>query len=72
MKNITLSASENLIQQAREVAASRKTTLNSLFREWLKEVAGTRERSERLDSLLLRLESCDAGGKFSRDEMNER
>lgn len=72
MKKISLSASENLIQRAREVATSRNTTLNSLFREWLKELAETKERSERLDSLLRRLETCDAGGTFSREDMNER
>jgi hypothetical protein len=72
MKNITLSANEALIRRAREVASARNTTLNSLFREWLKELAETRERSERLDSLLQRLESCDAGRTFSRGEMNER
>ena len=36
MKNVTLSADERLIQLARARAERQKTTLNALFREWLK------------------------------------
>ena len=35
MKNVTLSADEALIEQARLVARSQHKTLNSAFREWL-------------------------------------
>lgn len=35
MKNITLSADENLIAAARDMAANEGTTLNARFREWL-------------------------------------
>jgi len=72
MKNITLSAEEHLIEQAREQARARKTTLNQLFRDWLAEVASTHERSQQVDALFSRLSHVDAGGKFSREEMNER
>ncbi|MEX2578274.1 MAG: hypothetical protein WD342_04385 [Verrucomicrobiales bacterium] len=72
MKNITLSADERLIEEAREAARGRKTTLNQLFREWLAEIAGREERQRRVSELLERLHYTDAGGKFSRDEMNER
>lgn len=44
MKNITLSADESLIELAREEARARKTTLNALFREWLKEISRSDER----------------------------
>jgi hypothetical protein len=37
MKNITLSADEQLIEQARLLAKSRHKTLNILFREWLEQ-----------------------------------
>ena len=37
MKNITLSADEKLIQTARERARAEHTTLNELFRNWLKD-----------------------------------
>jgi hypothetical protein len=35
MKNITLSADENLIKQARQLARAQHKTLNGVFREWL-------------------------------------
>jgi hypothetical protein len=44
MKNITMSADENLIESARERARSEHTTLNEQFRRWLAEYAHTRER----------------------------
>ncbi|MFT4176677.1 MAG: hypothetical protein QM627_08460 [Luteolibacter sp.] len=72
MKNITLSADESLIAQAREEARARHTTLNSLFRDWLAELTAQAERSKRVDELLNRLSYANSGGKFSREEMNER
>ena len=35
MKNVTLSADEDLIEQARLVALSQRETLNAAFRKWL-------------------------------------
>ncbi|MEE9426389.1 MAG: hypothetical protein V3V18_15635 [Methylococcales bacterium] len=37
MKNVTLSADENLIEAARQRAASEQTTLNAKFCEWLED-----------------------------------
>ena len=37
MRNITLSASDNLIDAAREKTRERHTTLNQLFRVWLED-----------------------------------
>ncbi len=52
MKNITLSADGHLIEMAREEARARKTTLNALFREWLRERSPfrTSAESERMKS----------------------
>ena len=72
MKNITFSADEHLLAQAREIARGRNVTLNQLFREWLAELAGQREREKRLRDLDLRLDYARSGGKFSREEMNAR
>jgi hypothetical protein len=72
VKNITLSADESLIEQAREAARSRKTTLNQLFREWLVEIAGRNDHEQRMAALFDRIGYANAGGKFTRDEMNER
>jgi hypothetical protein len=72
MRNITFSADESLVEQAREIARSRKSTLNQLFREWLADLAGQHERECRLRDLELRLRYARSGGKFSREEMNVR
>ena len=71
MKNITLSAEEPLIEQARAVARARKTTLNQLFRNWLGELAGRQEREQQLASLMQRLDYVKSGGPFTREDMNE-
>jgi hypothetical protein len=46
--------------------------VNALFREWLKDLVKQQDREEKLRNLDLRLEYADAGGKFTREEMNER
>ena len=68
MKNITFSADEKLVERARDIARSRKSTLNQLFREWLADLAGQQERENRLRDLDLRLEYARSGGTFSREE----
>lgn len=71
-KNITLSADEALIQQARWIAATEKTTINQLFREWLTRYIAQANAPEHYDELMERLGHIQAGGSFSREEMNER
>ncbi len=75
VKNITFSADERLIEQARAAAQRRRTTLNEEFRKWLEQYAeNDREQLVRnYRSLMQRLSHVDAGGrKFTRDEMHER
>jgi hypothetical protein len=72
LKNITFSAERGDIEQAREVAQNRNTTLNELFREWLRDVGGSRARAEEYRQLMHKLRYVDAGRKFTREEMNER
>lgn len=72
MRNITLSADEDLIEQARLVAKSRRKTLNAAFREWLVEFTSRSGSGQEFDSLMRRLRHVNAGRHFSRDEMNER
>jgi len=73
MKNITLSADEDLIEQARTVARARRTTLNAAFREWLVQYTSQRNRARDFDALMRRLKYVNSGGRrFTRDEMNER
>jgi len=72
MKNVTFSAKEELIEQAREEARARKTTLNALFREWLEDLAQRDARRDQVDALLEEIGEYNAGGKFTRETMNER
>ena len=72
MKNITLSADEQLIEQARLLAKSRHKTLNALFREWLEQLTAQDGGTQEYDSLMKRLKHVQAGRRFTRDEMNER
>lgn len=72
MKNITLSADEDLIEQARLVAKSQRKTLNAAFREWLLEFTARAGSGQEFDSLMRRLRHIKADRHFSRDEMNER
>lgn len=72
VKNITLSADENLIEQARQTAAEQHTTLNAAFREWLEQYSGRKRRLRELEDFFKRTSYVVAGRKFTRDEMNER
>jgi hypothetical protein len=72
MKNVTLSADESLIEQARLVAKSENKTLNAAFREWLQQYAARAGRGAAFDALMRRLGDVQPGRHFTRDEMNER
>ncbi|MGH2631920.1 MAG: hypothetical protein ACRDG3_00800 [Tepidiformaceae bacterium] len=74
MKNITLSADDELIEAARARARSEHTTLNDQFCRWLEEYAHRANRIEATMAPLDGLQSyADTGGRrFSRKEMNER
>ena len=76
LKNITLSADEALIREARRQAALHNTTLNALFREWLDQYVAQDDSSretavQQAEELFQRL-----GARFertyTREEMNER
>jgi hypothetical protein len=71
MRNITLSAADQLIDQAR----AQGVTLNDEFRKWLASYvqAGDRQSAvNRFRSVMQALPHADAGRSFSREEMNER
>ncbi|MBW2594123.1 MAG: hypothetical protein JRE58_14210 [Deltaproteobacteria bacterium] len=72
MRNITLSADEILINQARQKAAQEKTSLNKLFREWMSQYANRDNAGNSYDSLMESLSTVKSGKKFTREEMNER
>lgn len=70
MKNITFSADEHSIELAREEARKRKTTLNQLFRDWIDDLAARDERRRKIGELFKKMDEYDAGGPYSREEMN--
>ena len=73
MKNITLSADDELIEAARAQARADKTTLNEQFRLWLAQYA-RKQRVLRFRELMddLQAKVSTGGRMFTRDEMNER
>ncbi len=74
MKNITLSADENLIEAARRRAQTERTTLNAQFRLWLESYAGLGRQADMALAAIHTLQGSifTGGRKFTRDEMNER
>jgi hypothetical protein len=76
MKNITLSADERLIEQARERARAEHTTLNEQFRLWLRDYTrpDKQKQIEEAKALLdhIRSYAGTGGRKYTREEMNER
>lgn len=72
VRNITLSAEEELIERARLRAAHEKKTLNAAFREWLERYAGRETGSQEYTELMKRLGHVRSASRISRDEMNER
>lgn len=73
-KNITFSAEEALIRQAREQAKHEKKTLNDAFREWLKQYGEkSHDIAKDYHELMKKLAYVRVGNrKFTREEMNER
>ncbi len=74
MKNITLSADENLIEAARQRAVAEHTTLNEQFRLWLEDYVGRKQQAAEAMEVIRELQGSifTGGRKFTRDEMNER
>ena len=74
MKNITLSADENLIEAARQRAAAEQTTLNQQFRIWLEDYVRRKQQAEAAMATIQELQGriSTGGRKFTRDDMNER
>lgn len=73
MKNITLSADEDLIEQARKTAEAQNTTLNAAFRVWLEDYAAKSGDVAAFDRTMERLRGrVVSHGPYTREEMNER
>jgi hypothetical protein len=71
LKNITFSADEALIREARRQAALQNTTLNELFRQWLERYVTRQDAVQQYQQLVERLGPRFVR-KYTREEMNER
>jgi len=73
MKNITLSADENLIAAARARAHAEQTTLNEQFRRWLADYVSREQQAQDAMAVIQELRGkLRVGRKLTREEMNER
>ena len=72
MKNMTISADEAMLSQARRRAKAEHRTLNELFRQWLEQYVAQAGAGENYEALMQRLAHVAAGRRFSREEMHER
>lgn len=72
LRNVTLSADEELITLAREKAARQGTTLNSQFRVWLRAYIDQEQASRGYRELMRDLAYARPGRRFTRDELNAR
>lgn len=72
LKNVTLSAEERLLHEAREKAGQERKSLNALFREWLTRYVGGGHGPRDYERLMQRLKHGACGRRFTRDEANAR
>ncbi len=69
-----MSADKNLIEAARQCAATEHTIVNTKFREWLEDYVQRQRQADEAMAFIeeLRKTVRTGGRKFTRDEMNER
>jgi hypothetical protein len=76
MKNITLSASEEVIAKARQFAIQQNTTVNQLVRDYLSQLGRERDPREvaaEFEAEALPQAGCsEAGWRFNREEIHRR
>ena len=72
-RNITFTADEALIEEAREASRADHTTLNAQFKIWHEQYARKQWAARAMQTVeRLRGYVRTEGRKFSRDDMNER
>lgn len=76
MKNITMRVEEDVLTQARKVAAEQSTSVNALVRDFLKDLSRreSRKQSARREILKLcqRSKATVGGQTWTRDDLYER
>lgn len=72
MRNVTISADEAVLRQARNRARAEHRTLNELVREWMAQYIAQPAAGDTYDALMQRMSHVAAGRRFSREELHER
>jgi len=72
LKNVTLTADESLIRQARKNAQQEHTTLNAMFRQWLTRYVRQKQSATDYETIMQDLSYARANQHYSRDDLNER
>ncbi len=73
VRNITFSAEDELIEQARAVAARNRRSLNDEFRDWLAKYAEEGRKAKlSFREVVSQMKDVKVTRKYSREEMNER
>jgi hypothetical protein len=75
MREITLSADEEVIERASERARRERKSLNEAFQQWLEQYAGRPKpimTPEQYREFMKQFAHINPGGPYTRDEMNER
>ena len=72
LKEITLNAEQELIQQAILIAQRQQTTLEAEFRQWLNRYISQDRCVDNYTQLMNELSHVQVGRTFTRDELNER
>ena len=76
VKNLTLRIEEKTLARARRIAAERSTSVNSMVREFLGDLAKTQDRRSEVRRELIELsresEAQIGNRKWSRDELHDR
>ena len=74
--NITLSADQKLIEQARRFAKKHNTSLNNLIREYLQSIGSKKKKASRAEEFSTLAKqfagNSPEGFKFSRDAIHDR
>jgi len=73
--NVTLSADENLLRKAREVARRQGVSFNEMFRRYLRSVTGAASDEDPAAEFLALVDQGQGslnGQKWTREELHER
>ncbi len=72
METISLTVDKSVLDVAQRKAEEHHTTRDAVLNDWLARLALGTERVKKFDGMMARMKHVNSGGKFTREEMNER